>query len=72
MWSILQELFISTIFFILICLITFSSPQQRKFYQVQHLQNYFLNTRQPDLDFTQVFIFDEFDILKHRNFFLNF
>jgi hypothetical protein len=55
MWSIVQEFFISVIFLILICLITFSNRQQNDYFQVQHLQNYFLNTRQPDCDYTQVF-----------------
>jgi hypothetical protein len=55
MWSIIQELFISSILLILICLITFSNHQQNDYFQVQHLQNYFLNTRQPDCDYTQVF-----------------
>ncbi len=57
MWSIIQEFFISVIFLILICLITFSNRQQNNFYQVQHLQNYFLNARQIDCDYTQVFAF---------------
>jgi hypothetical protein len=56
MWSIVQELFISLILLILICLITFSNHQQNDYFQVEHLQKYFLNTRQPDCDYTQVLI----------------
>jgi polycystin 1L2 len=60
MWSIIQEFVISVIVFVLICLITFSNRQQNSFYEVQHLQNYFFNTRQIDCDYTQVFSFEFF------------
>jgi hypothetical protein len=68
MWSIIQEFVISVIFLLLICLITFSNRQQNSFYQVQHLQNYFLNTRQIDCDYTQVFLHLNFTLLKNVKF----
>lgn len=58
MWSIIQEFIIYAIFFILVCLITYADRESNSFYQVQHLQKYFLNTRQENIDYTQVFHLD--------------
>ncbi len=54
MWSIIREIFTYLIFLSLIFFITYSNNNNQAFYQVQHLQQVFLNTRQTDNDFTKV------------------
>ncbi|CAF1595374.1 unnamed protein product, partial [Adineta steineri] len=46
MWSIIREFLIYAIFLTLLCIISFSNHTQNSFYQTDHLQKYFLNTRQ--------------------------
>ena len=56
MWSIIREFCIYMIFVTLLYLVTYSSVNVHGFREVQHLRNYFHNTRQSDYDFTQVCI----------------
>lgn len=54
MWSIIRRCISYLVFLSLISTIIYSSREHNSFFQVQHLRSYFLNTRQPDLDFMQV------------------
>ena len=54
MWSIIREFCIYMVFLTLLYLVTYSSVNVHSFREVQHLRNYFHNTRDPDHDFTQV------------------
>ncbi|CAF4112645.1 unnamed protein product, partial [Adineta steineri] len=60
MWSIIREFIIYAIFLILLCIISFSNRTQNSFYQTDHLQKYFLNTRQTDCDYTQILTIDDY------------
>ena len=64
MWSIVKEFLGYCIFFVLICLITFSNRDLRSFSQMNHLRKSFLNQRQSNLDYTKVF---HFPFLKIEN-----
>lgn len=54
MWKILQEMFISICFFILLSIIIYSNEQTNSFNQVKHLKRYFLNIRQIDNNYLKV------------------
>ncbi|CAF1253004.1 unnamed protein product [Adineta steineri] len=60
MWSIIREFMIYAIFLILLCIISFLNRTQSSFYQTDHLQKYFLNTRQTDCDYTQILTIDDY------------
>ncbi|CAF0802441.1 unnamed protein product [Adineta steineri] len=60
MWSIIREFIIYAIFLTLLCIISFSNHTQNSFYQTDHLQKYFLNTRQTDCDYTQILTIDDY------------
>ena len=57
MWSIIREILTYLCFVSLICTITYSNHNLNSYYQVKHLQKYFLNSRQINLDYTKVKIF---------------
>ena len=60
MLQIFKEVFIYFLFALLVFLITYSNQEQNSFLQVQHLQKYFLNRRQTQLDYTKVCLKIEF------------
>ena len=64
MWSIIREFVLYFIFLSLIFIITYSNHDENSFLQVNHLQKYFINSRQINSDFTKVcfpcfILFDE-------------
>ena len=54
MWSIIREIVIYLIFIIFLFIIVYSNRDLNSFFQVNHLQKYFLNIRQENVDFTKV------------------
>jgi hypothetical protein len=54
MWLILREIFIYLCFLSILCIITYSNRYSNSFLQVNHLQKYFLNSRQINLDYSKV------------------
>jgi hypothetical protein len=66
MWAIIREFFAYFFFLSLLFLLTYSNSNDNAFYQVQHLRNTFLDTRQRDRDFTKVSIPCTLQKTKHR------
>ncbi|CAF1484404.1 unnamed protein product, partial [Adineta steineri] len=60
MLTIIREFLINLIFAILIFVITYSNREQHSFFQVNHLQAYFLNQRQTTVDYTKINTIDEY------------
>ncbi|CAM4949155.1 unnamed protein product [Rotaria socialis] len=54
MWSIIREVFTFFVFLSLLYTITYTNVNNNAFYQVDHLQKFFLNTRQIDNDYTKI------------------
>ena len=54
MWSFIREVLTYLSFLSLICILTYGNRDQNSFLQVNHLRNYFLNSRQTDCDYTKV------------------
>ncbi len=61
MWSIVREIFNYICFFILLSMIIYSKCQSNSFLQTQHLQKYFLNTRDVDNNYLKVCFFFLFE-----------
>jgi hypothetical protein len=57
MWSIIREIFINICFLVLLSTLIYSNRQSNSFLQVQHLQKYFLNTREIDNNYLEVCFF---------------
>jgi hypothetical protein len=68
MWSIIRELVTCILFFVLICIITFSNRDQTSSFQVDHLRTFFYNTRQADNNYAEV-LFDLLFILYKNDYF---
>ena len=60
MWSIIREIFTYLTFFALLYVITYSNINQHAFYEVQHLRQFFRNTKEVNNDYTQVFTIDQY------------
>ncbi|CAF1309622.1 unnamed protein product [Rotaria magnacalcarata] len=54
MWSIIREAFTFFVFLSLLYTITYTNVNDNAFYQVNHLQKFFLNTRQITNDYTKI------------------
>ena len=54
MWSILRESSVYLSFLIILFILTYSNKSFQAYYQVDHLEKYFHNSRQPTLDYMQV------------------
>ena len=63
MWSFIREASMYICFITVLSVLVYTSRRPDSYLQVDHFRNYFLNTRQPDLDYTQVcfFIIYSFD-----------
>ena len=60
MWSIIREIGSYLIFLSVLYFITFSNTNSNAFYQVQHLRNFFLNTKQNENSFTKISTVDQY------------
>ncbi|CAF3833588.1 unnamed protein product [Adineta steineri] len=60
MWSIIKEILTYLCFICLLYVICFSNTNPNGFYQVQHLESFFLNTRQVDQDYTTITTIDDY------------
>ena len=54
MWSIIREILSYSCFLWIVYAITYSSRNEQAFRQVNHLRQFFLNTRHVDQDYTKV------------------
>ncbi len=57
MWSIIRKIFTNICFVVLLSLLIYSNHQSNSFLEVQHLQKYFLNTREIDNNYLEVCFF---------------
>jgi hypothetical protein len=57
MWLIIRETFMYLCFLSVLCIITYSNQNSNSYLQVNHLQKYFLNTREINCDYTKVSFF---------------
>ncbi|UJR12878.1 hypothetical protein I4U23_017052 [Adineta vaga] len=71
MFKILKEFFVYFLFALLVFLITYSNQEPNSFLQVQHLQRYFLNRRQTQLDYTKISTIDQYWNWLRMNFIEN-
>ena len=54
MWAIICEFITYFVFALLVFLITYSNREQNSYFQTKHLQTFFFNTRQTNVDYSQV------------------
>lgn len=54
MWATIREFMLYVIIFTLISVMVHYGREEKAFYQVHHMRNYFLNTRQYGLNYRQV------------------
>ncbi|CAF1313923.1 unnamed protein product [Adineta ricciae] len=60
MWSIIREIFTYLTFLALLYVITYSNINQHAFYEVQHLRQFFHNSRQIDNNYIQLSTVDQY------------
>ncbi|CAF1068198.1 unnamed protein product [Adineta steineri] len=71
MWEIIREIVFYFFCLILIYLITYTNMNSNAFFQVNHLQKYFLNTNQIDNDYTKISTIDQYWNWLENSFILN-
>jgi len=60
MWRIIREILSYLFFLIIIYLVTYSNINPNSFFEVKHLRNFFLNSRQIDNDYTKILTIDDY------------
>ncbi|CAF1602837.1 unnamed protein product, partial [Adineta ricciae] len=71
MWSIIREVLASIGFLVILCFVTYSNHDQNSFFQVDHLQKFFLNSRQVDNAYTQITTIEQYWSWLESSFVLN-
>jgi hypothetical protein len=66
MWTIIQEALLYLCFLSVLSVITYSTGQTNSCLQVDHLRSYLLNSRQVDLDYTQVCFYLSFTFYNNK------
>ncbi|CAF1184626.1 unnamed protein product [Adineta ricciae] len=60
MWTVIREILMYICFISVLYMVVYSNPYSNAFLQANHLRKYFLNSRQADLDLTEVSTIDKY------------
>ncbi|CAF1191151.1 unnamed protein product [Adineta steineri] len=71
MWSIIREISTYFCFFILLCTITYSNQNSNGYFQVNHLQKYFYNSRQINYDYLKISTINDYWLWLEESFVSN-
>jgi hypothetical protein len=63
MWKFIRKMFVDIIFITILYIVSYTNHDSNSIFQVQHLTNFFLNTRNSSYDFTQVCLFIIFSFI---------